>query len=232
MRNMEKYMDEAAISQAQTDFLSKVYAWMVGGLLLTGATAWFVYDSNIYITIASNTILFFGLIIAEFALVLGLSGMIRKLSSAAAAGLFLLFSFINGLTFSVIFAAYTIASIQQVFFIAAGMFAALSFYGITTKKDMSGLGKFMFMGLIGIIIASIVNFIFVSSALNFAISVIGVIVFAGLTVYDTQKLKEMYVVQQESGDMAAKLSILGALTLYLDFINLFLFLLRLFGDRR
>jgi uncharacterized protein len=232
MSNMERFMDEAAISQAQTDFLSKVYAWMFGGLMITGATAWFVYDSNIYITIVSNSLLFFGLIIAEFALVFGLSGMIQRLSSAAAAGLFLLFSFINGLTFSVIFAAYTIASIQQVFFIAAGMFAALSFYGITTKKDMSGIGKFMFMGLIGIIIASIVNFIFMSSALHFAISVIGVLVFAGLTVYDTQKLKEMYLVQMEGGEMAGKLSILGALTLYLDFINMFLFLLRLFGSRK
>ncbi len=159
---MEQYMDESAISQAQTDFLSKVYAWMVGGLLITGATSWYVYESNIYQTIASNSLLFFGLIIAEFALVFGLSGMIQRLSSAAAAGLFLLFSFINGLTFSVIFAAYTVASIQQVFFIAAGMFGALSFYGITTKKDLSGIGKFMFMGLIGIIIASIVNFIFMS----------------------------------------------------------------------
>ena len=231
-QNMEKYMDESAIAQAQSEFMSKVYAWMVGGLLLTGATAWFVYDSNIYMAIVSNSLLFFGLIIAEFAMVFGLSSMIEKLSPAAAAGLFLLFSFVNGLTFSVIFAAYTIASIQQVFFIAAGMFWALSFYGYTTKKDMSGLGKFMFMGLIGIIIASIVNFIFMSSALHFAISVIGVLVFAGLTVYDTQKLKEMYVTQAEGDQMAGKISILGALTLYLDFINLFLFLLRLFGNRR
>lgn len=230
--NLHKYMDASAISQAQSDFMTKVYAWMVGGLLITGATAWFIYDSGIYIAIASNSLLFFGLIIAELVLVLSISRMVDKLSPVTTGALFLLFSLLNGLIFSMVFAVYVISSIQEVFFIASGMFAALSFYGITTKKDMSAIVTFLFMGLFGLIIAVFLNLILMSSALHFAISVIGVLIFAGLTVYDTQKLKKMYIVRADSETAIGNLAIYGALTLYLDFINLFLFLLRLFGNRK
>ena len=221
-----------AIVKAQAEFLSKVYSWMFGALLLSGFTAWYVYSSGLYIGIASSQILFFGLIIAQFGLVIWLSSSVQKLSFPAAAGLFLLYSLLTGATFSVILAAYTAESIQQVFFISAGMFAALSAFGYYTKKDLSAMGTFMYMGLIGLIIAMVVNIFLASSLMYFAISVIGVIVFAGLTAWDTQKLKQMAIDGFEDGETASKGAILGALTLYLDFINLFLFLLRLLGSRR
>jgi FtsH-binding integral membrane protein len=223
-------LSQDSIAQAQTDFLSKVYAWMFGGLLLTAFTAWYVFDSQLYITIASSGLMF-PLIIGELILVFVLSARIEKMSRTTAAVLFLGYSFLNGLTLSVILAVYTLESIQEVFFITAAMFAALSAYGYFTKKSLSGIGNFLFMGLIGIIIAGVVNIFMDSSALNFAISVIGVVIFAGLTAYDTQRLKEMYVLMYENEDMAAKGAIIGALQLYLDFINLFLFLLRIFGNR-
>jgi FtsH-binding integral membrane protein len=223
-------LSQDSIAQAQTDFLSKVYAWMFGGLLLTAFTAWYVFDSQLYITIASSGLMF-PLIIGELILVFVLSARIEKMSRTTAAVLFLGYSFLNGLTLSVILAVYTLESIQEVFFITAAMFAALSAYGYFTKKSLSGIGNFLFMGLIGIIIAGVVNIFMASSALNFAISVIGVVIFAGLTAYDTQRLKEMYVLMYENEDLAAKGAIIGALQLYLDFINLFLFLLRIFGNR-
>lgn len=220
------------VVKAQQAFLSKVYAWMFGGLLVTGLTAWYVFTSEIYIFIASNSILFIGLIIGEFALVASLSARISSMKKNTAAALFLLYSFLNGLTFSVIIAAYTLESIQSVFFISAAMFGGMSAFGFLTKKNLSGLGSFMYMGLIGIIFATIFNFFFTFSPLAFAINVLGVVIFAGLTAWDTQKLKEMYEVQYEGDEIATKGAIIGALMLYLDFINIFLFLLRLFGNRR
>jgi len=223
-------MSQDAIAQAQTEFLSKVYAWMFGGLLLTAATAWYVFDYGKYTAIYTSGLMF-PLIIGELILVFVLSARIQKMSKTTAAALFLGYSLLNGVTLSVILAAYTLESIQEVFFITAAMFAALSAYGYFTKKSLSGIGNFLFMGLIGIIIAGFVNIFMASSTLSFAISVIGVIVFAGLTAYDTQRLKEMYVLMYEGEETAAKGAIIGALQLYLDFINLFLFLLRLFGNR-
>lgn len=223
-------LGQDAIAQAQTDFLSKVYAWMFGGLLLTAASAWYVFDTGMYITITTSGLML-PLIIGELILVFVLSARIQKMSRTTAAIMFLGYSLLNGLTLSVILAVYTLESIQEVFFITAAMFAALSAYGYFTKKSLSGIGNFLFMGLIGIIIAGIVNMFMASSALHFAISVIGVVIFAGLTAYDTQRLKEMYVLMYENEDMAAKGAIMGALQLYLDFINLFLFLLRIFGNR-
>ena len=228
MKVQSKSMTESDIAQAQADYMSKIYAWMFGGLLLTALTAWYTFTSGITHSLGGWM---FPLIIAELALVFILSAKIQKLSVTAAAAMFLGYSFLNGLTFSVIFTAYSLGSIQEVFFITAAMFAALSAYGYLTKKSLSGIGNFLFMGLIGIIIAGLVNLFMQSSALSFAISVIGVIVFAGLTAYDTQKLKEMYTLQYEDGEMATKGTIIGALKLYLDFINLFLFLLRLLGSR-
>ena len=225
-------LSEHDIAKAQQTFLSKVYAWMVGGLLLTGITAWYVFSSEAYMVIAGNTILFFGLIIGELILVAVLSSKIERMSKATASGLFLLYSFINGLTLSIIFAAYTFESIQSVFFVSAAMFGAMSAFGFFTKKDLSGMGRFMFMGLIGIIFATLFNLFFASSAISFAINIIGVVVFAGLTAWDTQNLKDMYEVQFQGDEVAAKGAIIGALMLYLDFINLFLFLLRLLGKRR
>jgi len=223
-------IDNQEIVRAQQAFLSKVYSWMVAGLLITAFTAWFVYSNNYDLMLAGSS-LFYVLIFAQLGLVLALSGWANKMSSAVAGGTFILYSLITGLTFSLIFRAFTEESIYSTFFIAAGMFGALSLYGYFTKKDLSGWRSFLFMGLVGIILASIVNVFINFSGLNFVISVIGVIVFSGLTAFDTQKLKEMYAVQFEEGEVAAKASIVGALVLYLDFINLFLFLLRFFGNR-
>ncbi|MFC2130735.1 Bax inhibitor-1/YccA family protein [Bacteroidota bacterium] len=230
MKSSETTMSQSAIAQAQADFLSKVYAWMFGGLLLTALTAWYVYSEEIYISVV-NSGLMFPLILGELALVFFLAARVEKISKTTAGMLFLVYSLLNGITLSVVLAVYTYESVQEVFFITAAMFAALSAYGYFTKKSLSGIGNFLFMGLIGIIIASVVNIFMANSALNFAISVIGVIIFAGLTAYDTQKIKEMYVLQYEGDEVAAKGAIIGALRLYLDFINLFLFLLRLFGRR-
>jgi FtsH-binding integral membrane protein len=223
-------VQDRTIVQAQQQYLSKVYGWMVGGLLLTGGTAWWVAITPAVLQTIMGMMLF--LILAEFGLVIYLSARIGKMSKNAAILSFLTFSFINGLTLSVILLIYTEESIYTTFIITAVMFGAISLYGFTTKKSLSAMGSFMFMGLIGIIIASVVNMFIESSALNFAISIIGVIVFAGLTAWDTQKLKEMYMIQYQGNDMETKGAIIGALTLYLDFINLFLFLLRLFGNRR
>ncbi len=223
-------VQDQSIVSAQQQFLSKVYGWMVGGLLVTALTAWWVATSPAVMQSIMGMMLF--LILAEFGLVIYLSARIGKMSKNAAMISFLAFSFINGLTLSVILLMYAEESIYTTFIITAVMFGALSLYGFTTKKSLGAMGSFMFMGLIGIIVASIVNMFIASSALNFAISIIGVIVFAGLTAWDTQKLKQMYMVQYQGDEMATKGAIIGALTLYLDFINLFLFLLRLFGNRR
>ncbi len=223
-------VQDKSIVHAQQQFLTKVYGWMVGGLLITAATAWWVATTPAVLEKVFGMMLF--LVLAEFGLVIYLSARIHKMSKTAAMVSFLAFSFLNGVTLSVILLAYTQESVYNTFLIAAVMFGALSLFGFTTKKSLSGVGSFMFMGLIGIIIASIVNIFIASSALNFAISIIGVIVFAGLTAWDTQKLKEMYLIQYQGNEMATKGAIIGALTLYLDFINLFLFLLRLFGNRR
>jgi uncharacterized protein len=223
-------------STAETDlrvrtFIRSVYAWMFGGLLLTAFAAVWVVSSPAMQQLVFGTPLRWVLLIAEFGLVLILSAALRRLSPAAAASMFLVFSLINGLTLSVIFFAYTQATIFQAFVTAAGMFGAMSVYGMVTKRDLTSWGSFFFMGLIGLVIASIVNVFIHSSALGFMVSVLGVLVFVGLTAWDTQKLKSYATV---TGPMQENLAIIGALALYLDFINLFLMLLRLFGggDRR
>jgi uncharacterized protein len=232
MNESVKYMDEQAIAQVQQGFLTKVYGWMVLGLLITGITAWYVFDSMLYVELFANSMFFWLIMFGEIALVWGISAGINKLSKASASLLFFLYSFLNGLTLSVILAVYTAESVQNVFLLSAVMFGSLSAYGYFTKKNLSAVGSFMFMGLIGVIGVSVLNIFIHSSALNFAISVIGVLVFAGLTAYDTQKLKQMSLGLSEDGELASKGAIVGALSLYLDFINLFLMLLRLFGGRR
>ena len=217
------------------DFVRSVYNWMGIGLALTGIVAMFVSNSpSLMRLIFGNSILFFGLIIAELGMVFYISGRINKISAATATSLFVLYSALNGLTLSVIFLAYTRTSIVSTFFICSGTFIACSIYGWTTKKDLTSWGGFLTMGLIGIIIATLVNIFIQSSAINMIISYIGVIVFVGLTAYDTQKIKNMALTQPADLDGAVmrKGAIMGALSLYLDFINLFLMLLRIFGQSR
>ncbi|SFU64450.1 Bax inhibitor-1/YccA family protein [Xenorhabdus koppenhoeferi] len=215
-------------------YMAQVYGWMTCGLLLTAFVAWYVANTpEILDAIFSSSIVFYGLIIAQLALVFVLSGLVHKMSGALATGLFMFYSMLTGLTLSSIFVIYTSSSIASTLVVSAGMFGALSVYGYTTKRSLSGLGSFLFMALIGIILASLVNIWLKSPALMWAITYIGVVVFAGLTAYDTQKLKEMGE-QMDVNDKEnlRRYSITGALTLYLDFINLFLMLLRILGDRR
>jgi FtsH-binding integral membrane protein len=217
------------------EFIRSVYNWMALGLALTGFVAFYVVNSGFMRgVIFGNQLVFFGLIIAELALVFILSTKVQRIQASTATALFILYASLNGATLSSIFLLYTRSSITSTFFICAGTFVACSIYGMTTKRDLTSLGGFMFMGLIGIIIASVVNFFLHSTGLNLIISYIGVIVFVGLTAYDTQKLRTMALSQPAGLDAAVvrKGSILGALSLYLDFINLFLMLLRILGDRK
>ncbi len=223
-------IQDNSVVREQQRFMSKVYGWMVSGLLVTALTAYFISSSEELLSMIIPVMIV--LILAELGLVVFLSARIERMSKTTAIVSFLLYSFLNGLTLSVILLTYTAESISTTFLVAATMFGGLSLFGFVTKKSLSGMGSFMFMGLIGIIVASVLNMFIASSALHFAISILGVIIFAGLTAYDTQKLKDMYEVQYGDEATAAKASIMGALMLYLDFINLFLFLLRIFGSRR
>ena len=221
----------AAGAERVTAFLRKVYGWMFVGLGLTGAVAVGVASSPTLVqTIFSNRILFFGLILAELGMVFYLSARVDKMAPSTASAVFLVYSALNGATLSFIFLAYTGASIATTFFVAAGMFGALALYGTTTKRSLAGVGQFVFMGLIGLILASVVGFFWKNQALQFAISVVGVIVFTGLTAWDAQRLKAMAVAVPEG--RVGSYAVVGALSLYLDFINLFLFLLRFLGNRR
>jgi hypothetical protein len=238
MQEIGRKFGGAATAQTQervNAFIQSVYGWMAAGLALTGLVAFATASSpSLFRLIVGNQLIFFGLIIGELALVFILSARVAKMSAGAATGMFIGYSALNGLTLSVIFLAFSSASIASTFFICAGTFAAVSVYGMTTKKDLTGVGNFMFMGLIGIIIASVVNMFVQSGAVATVISYIGVLVFVGLTAYDTQKLKHMALTQPDDldGGTVRKGAILGALSLYLDFINLFLFLLHIFGGGR
>jgi FtsH-binding integral membrane protein len=216
------------------DFIRSVYNWMAIGLALTGFVSFYVASTPALLNlIYRNQILFFGLIIAELALVFIISARIQRMQATTATALFLLYSTLNGLTLSFIFIFYTRSSIASTFFVCAATFIACSIYGWTTKRDLTSLGGFLMMGLIGIIIASLVNIFIRSSAMYMIISYIGVLVFVGLTAYDTQNLKAMAIAQPANIGAGAirKGAILGALKLYLDFINLFLMLLRILGNR-
>jgi FtsH-binding integral membrane protein len=233
-----------AIDAGLRAYMIRVYNYMAAAVALTGVVAWFTFQAAV-VTDASGAItgltpigqaIYSGpamivMLLATLGLVFFISFRIQTLQFTTAFMLFMLYSALLGVTLSSIFLTYTGASITRVFFISAAAFGALSLYGYTTKRDLSPFGTFLIMGLIGVIIASLVNIFLASSALTFAISVVGVIVFAGLTAWDTQKIKEMYDVNDD-GTVAGRKAVMGALTLYLDFINLFLMLLRLFGDRR
>jgi len=221
------------ISQSISVYLSRVYNWMAVALLVTGVVAYYIAGSeNLIQIIIGNRILFFGLIIGEIFLVGYIAKMIHKLSSYNAILLFLLYAVLNGLTFSVIFLVYTSESISSTFLITAGTFGAMSAYGFFTKKDLTKIGSLAMMALIGIIIASVVNMFFKNEMTHWIITYLGVAIFVGLTAYDTQKLKSIAANGFENEESMEKSAIIGALTLYLDFINLFLFLLRIFGSRK
>lgn len=221
------------VKSIQATFINKVYGWMALALAITGFVALRVASSESLVnTIASNQILFFGIIIAELGLVIWLSSAIESMNAIRAITLFLLYSALNGLTFSVLFLIYTAASIASTFFVTAGTFGVMSAYGYFTKTDLSSWGNILFMGLIGIIIASIVNIFWHSEILYWAVTYIGVLVFVGLTAYDTQKIKRMSLEMDVESEEGSKGAIMGALALYLDFINMFIFMLRIFGDRR
>lgn len=222
-----------ARQEASTIFLAKVFNWMAIGLGLTGIVAFFTASSGIAMQIVASPV-FIVLILAELGMVFYLSARVDKLQASTATGLFIGYAVLNGVTLSTIFLAYTSSSIASTFFITAAMFGAMAVYGLVTKRDLSGLGSFLFMGLIGIIVASLVNMFFQSSAMSWVISMVGVLVFTGLTAYDVQKIKTMgeQGIMTQGEEMIRKGSIMGALALYLDFINLFLMMLRLLGGNR
>lgn len=228
-------MRETQTQVRVNSFIQGVYNWMALGLGLTGLVAFFVANSPTLLQlIFGNKLIFFGLIIGELALVFTISARVHKMEASTATKLFILYAALNGATLAVVFLAYTASSIASTFLICAATFGACSIYGMTTKRDLTSLGGFLFMGLIGIIIASVVNIFIGSSAVSMIVSYIGVFIFIGLTAYDTQRLKTMALTQPEGldADVIRKGSILGALSLYLDFINMFLFMLYIFGGSR
>ncbi len=216
----------------QISFFPRVYNWMAAGLGLTALVSLLTAASPAMLQlIFGNRLIFFGLIIAELALVVTISGAIRRLSAFAATGLFLLYSALSGVTFASIFVVYTQSSIAGAFFVTAGTFGVMSLYGHLTRRDLTSWGSFLFMGLVGVILASVVNLFLHSEMVYWVSTYAGILVFVGLTAYDTQKLK-MLARAGLSGEERQKAAIIGALQLYLDFVNLFLMLLRIFGRRR
>ena len=224
--------EQLSMSSAFPVLMRKVYVWMTLALVITGFTAYGVATSpGVLQLIFGNQILFWGMIIAELALVIGVSAAINRLSLTTATLMFILYSVINGALFSSIFLIYTASSIATVFFITAGTFGVMALIGYTTKTDLTSIGKYLFMALIGLIIATLVNMFIKSEGFTYILSYIGVLIFVGLTAYDSQKIKQMLLQAPDAGEGAQKLALLGALTLYLDFINLFLYLLRICGRR-
>lgn len=225
---------ENIASVAFPSLMRKVYVWMTLALVITGFVAYGVASSPGIITaLISNKILFWGLLIAELALVWTVSARINRLSLTTATMLFILYSALNGATLSMILLVYTMQSIASVFFITAGTFAVMALIGYFTKVDLSSLGKILMMALIGLIIATLVNaFLLKSGGFSLILSYVGVLIFVGLTAYDTQKIKQMLIMADDVNEETQKIALLGSLSLYLDFINLFLYLLRIFGNSR
>lgn len=223
---------DMSVASALPALMRKVYVWMTLALVITGFTAYAVATSPaLLMAIVGNRFVLLGLIVAELALVVGISGAINRLSLTAATLMFVLYSVINGATLSVVFLAFTMSSITSVFFITAGTFATMALVGYTTKKDLTSMGRMLFMALIGLVIATVVNMFMRSSGLDMILNYVGVLVFVGLTAYDTQKIKEQLMMAGDAGEAWQKMALVGALTLYLDFINLFLYLLRILGKR-
>jgi len=215
--------------ESASDALWVTYRWMTLGLATTGVVALLVAHSPAALELLlGNRILFYVLLFGQLGLVVALSSLATRVSTVAAAAMFFAYAALTGVTFSTLFLVYTATSIAATFFVTAGAFAGLSVFGTITRRDLSAVGRFGFFALIGLVLASIVNIFLHSSGLDWLITVVGVVLFAGLTAYDTQRLKNLFA----SGQVHANLPLVGALTLYLDFINMFLFLLRIFGDRR
>ena len=235
-RDLYRMINEKEATIASASFpalMRKVYTWMALALVITGVTAYGVAHSPAMMQfIYGNSFVMWGLIIAELALVFIVSGMINRLSLTTATLLFVLYSVVNGATLSVIFLGYSQSVIAKTFFITAGMFGVMSFYGYVTKQDLSSIGKILFMALIGLIIATIVNLFVRSSMFDMILSYVGVVIFVGLTAWDTQKIKQMLLIADGMDESVQKIALMGALSLYLDFINLFLYLLRIFGGNR
>jgi FtsH-binding integral membrane protein len=225
---------ELGLDETFSNVLRRVYVWMTLGLLVTAGVAAFVSVSPLSQVLAGQPLIFFALLIVELGLVVGLSWGINRISPATAMLLFFAYAVLNGLTFSVLFVVYTLGSVATTFLATAALFGAMSIIGYTTKMDLSKLGSFLFMGLIGLIIAMVVNIFWANTALGWIVTFAGILLFLGLTVYDTQRIKRMTAAAVQQGDenVQARMGILGALALYLDFINLFLFILRLGGQRR
>ncbi len=231
--NSISYTNELDIAGEQQRFITKVYGWMSFALIITGLTAmWTANSPQLLNLIFSNQIVFYGLLILELVLVGSLSKLVSKISAQLATLLFVFYAFINGLTLSAIFVVFTQESLASTFYITAGTFGVMSLYGYFTKSDLTKMGQLFFMGLIGIIIASLVNLFLHSEMLYWITTYVGVLIFVGLTAYDTQKIKKMNIIGNEGTEEDKKEAIMGALTLYLDFINLFLFLLRILGRRK
>lgn len=231
-QNMQSQFSLDRVLAEQQDFITKVYGWMSVALVITGITAYLTATSpGILQFIFGIPYMFMGMLIGEVLLVIGLSAMINKMSAATATFIFILYSIINGLTLSVIFLVFTQGSIATTFFVTAITFGAMSAYGYFTKKDLTSWGNLLVMALFGLIIASVVNLFMHNEILYWITTYAGILIFVGLTAYDTQKIKNLNMIGADS-ETARKGAIMGALTLYLDFINLFLLLLRLFGRRR
>lgn len=226
---------EQQITQIQATFISKVYGWMTCALVITGVVAMWAASTPVvldFIFPASGSMMtFYMLIAAELIAVVYLTARINKMSAETAGTVFLLYSVLNGLTLSVVFLIYTSSSIASTFLVAAATFGVMSAYGYTTKKDLTSIGNLLFMALIGLVIASVVNFFMQSALLYWIITYAGVLIFVGLVAYDTQKIKRM-AAADDGVEVYQKKAIFGALTLYLDFVNLFLYLLRVLGDRK
>ncbi len=223
-------VDSSAVSRS---FVANVFSYMTLALVITGVAAyWFAASGNLLALLQGSSLLLWGIMLAPIGMVLIMSFAFNRLSFAALMGLFLAYSLVNGISLSVIFLIYSSAAIAKVFFITAGLFATMAVVGYTTKTDLTKLGSILMMAVIGIVIASLVNYFLESAAFDYLISCVGVLVFTGLVAYDTQKVKRIGAGVEYGTATAGKLALMGALSLYLDFINLFLFLLRVFGGRR
>ena len=224
---------EYSMTGSITQFMYKVYGWMAGALLLTAGTAYFVASSEYLVRlIFTNPFILFGLFIAQIGIVMYLSAFLTRMSYSTAIGSFLAYALLNGVTLSAIFLVYTYTSIAMAFFISAGMFGVMALYGYYTRSDLTSIGNLATMGLVGIIIAMLINMFLQNPMIDYVVSLIGVAVFTLLIAYDSQKIKHLAYTLLGQGETASKVAIIGALSLYLDFINLFLFILRLLGKRR
>jgi FtsH-binding integral membrane protein len=227
--NSAEFQQELA---AQRTFMARVYGWMTIGLLVTALTALAISMTDIQRMLAASRGVFLAIILVQFGVACGMGALLNRIPAAVAGLLFLVYSFLTGVTFSLLFLIYTSSSIYSVFFITAGMFGTMSFVGYVTRKDLSSFGNLLFMALIGLVIASIVNMFLWSPALYWLISYVGVALFVGLTAYDTQKIKQAYAEGGTGSDVNNRIAIFGAFMLYLDFINIFIYLLRILGSRR